>query len=43
MILRYVLRNIARRRTRAGMAVLGVFCTLALLTAVHVVRAQRSA
>ena len=36
MILRYVLRNVARRRTRSGMAVLGVFCTLALLTAIHV-------
>jgi ABC-type lipoprotein release transport system permease subunit len=36
MIWRYVLRNFARRKTRAAMAVLGVFCTLALLTAVHV-------
>jgi len=36
MILRYVLRNFARRKTRAAMGVLGVFCTLALLTAVHV-------
>ena len=36
MILRYVLRNFARRKTRAAMAILGVFCTLALLTAVHV-------
>ncbi|MBV8880908.1 MAG: ABC transporter permease [Planctomycetaceae bacterium] len=36
MILRYVLRNFSRRKTRAAMAILGVFCTLALLTAVHV-------
>src|SRR5882672_1603428 len=36
MILRYVLRNFARRKTRTLMGVLGVFCTLALLTAVHV-------
>jgi putative ABC transport system permease protein len=36
VILRYVLRNFARRKTRAAMGVLGVFCTLALLTAVHV-------
>ncbi|HLY08789.1 MAG TPA: ABC transporter permease [Planctomycetota bacterium] len=36
MIVRYVLRNFARRKTRAAMAILGVFCTLALLTAVHV-------
>jgi putative ABC transport system permease protein len=36
MILRYVLRNLARRKTRAAMGILGVFCTLALLTAVHV-------
>ena len=36
MILTYVLRNFARRKTRAAMGILGVFCTLALLTAVHV-------
>ncbi len=36
MILRYVLRNFARRKTRAAMGILGVFCTLALLTSVHV-------
>ena len=36
MIVRYVLRGFARRKTRAAMGVLGVFCTLALLTAVHV-------
>ncbi len=36
MILRYVLRNFTRRKTRIAMGVLGVFCTLALLTAVHV-------
>jgi len=36
MILRYVLRNFARRKLRAAMGILGVFCTLALLTAVHV-------
>jgi putative ABC transport system permease protein len=35
MILRYVLRTLARRRMRALMGVLGVFCTLALLTAVR--------
>jgi putative ABC transport system permease protein len=35
VILRYVLRGLARRKTRAAMGVLGVFCTLALLTAVH--------
>ncbi len=36
MILRYVLRGFGRRKTRAAMGILGVFCTLALLTAVHV-------
>src|SRR5687767_3177784 len=36
MIFTYVLRNFARRKTRAAMGILGVFCTLALLTAVHV-------
>jgi putative ABC transport system permease protein len=36
MILTYVLRNFSRRKTRAAMGILGVFCTLALLTAVHV-------
>jgi putative ABC transport system permease protein len=36
MILRYVLRNFARRKTRASMGILGVFCTLALLTSIHV-------
>jgi putative ABC transport system permease protein len=36
MILRYVLRNLARRKTRTAMGILGVFCTLGLLTAVHV-------
>ncbi len=36
MILRYVLRNFSRRKTRTAMGVLGVFCTLGLLTAVHV-------
>jgi putative ABC transport system permease protein len=36
MILTYVLRNFARRKTRAAMGILGVFCTLALLTGVHV-------
>lgn len=36
MILTYVLRNFARRKTRAAMGILGVFCTLALLTSVHV-------
>ena len=36
MIIRYVLRGFARRKTRAAMGILGVFCTLALLTAVHV-------
>ncbi len=36
MIVTYVLRNFARRKTRAAMGILGVFCTLALLTAVHV-------
>src|SRR5947208_1814395 len=36
MILLYVFRNFARRKTRAAMGVLGVFCTLGLLTAVHV-------
>jgi ABC-type antimicrobial peptide transport system permease subunit len=36
VILRYVLRNFARRKTRAAMGILGVFCTLALLTSVHV-------
>ena len=36
MILRYVLRNFARRKMRTAMGVLGVLCTLALLTAVHV-------
>src|SRR5262245_62448345 len=36
MVLTYVLRNFARRKTRAAMGILGVFCTLALLTAVHV-------
>ena len=35
MIVRYVLRTLARRRLRAAMGVLGVFCTLALLTAVR--------
>ena len=36
MILKYVLRGFSRRKTRTAMGVLGVFCTLALLTAVHV-------
>ncbi len=35
-MLRYVLRNLARRKLRAAMGILGVFFTLALLTAVHV-------
>ncbi|HEX7898014.1 MAG TPA: ABC transporter permease [Planctomycetota bacterium] len=35
MILRYVLRGLGRRRWRAAMGLLGVFCTMALLTAVH--------
>ena len=36
MILRYVFRNLARRKTRTAMGILGVFCTLGLLTAIHV-------
>jgi putative ABC transport system permease protein len=36
VILRYVFRNLLRRKTRTAMGVLGVFCTLGLLTAVHV-------
>ncbi len=36
MILRYVFRNLGRRKTRTAMGILGVFCTLGLLTAVHV-------
>jgi putative ABC transport system permease protein len=36
MILKYVLRGFSRRKTRTAMGVLGVFCTLGLLTAVHV-------
>jgi putative ABC transport system permease protein len=36
VILRYVFRNFSRRKTRTAMGVLGVFCTLGLLTAVHV-------
>lgn len=35
MILRYVLRGLGRRKWRAAMGLLGVFCTMALLTAVH--------
>ena len=34
--LQYVLRNLGRRRTRSVLGVLGIFLTIALLTAVQV-------
>lgn len=35
-LLRYVLRNLARRRTRTVVGILGIFLTIALLTAIQI-------